>query len=1001
MSLPARMLAALALVSGTAAGADLRLPPGFEEELVASALDRPTSFAIATDGRIFVAEKAGRIRVVSPSGVLLPTPFATIPVTTLGDRGLLGIALDPDFLANGFVYVSYVTQSVPPDATRPESVYVRVSRFTANGSVVRAGSEFVLEGGIRSDSVSHCGGGLAFDVDGMLFVSTGDGASFSGVDALAMRTFDLDSLNGKILRIDPHTGAAPPDNPFYAGPTAARSKVWCFGLRNPFHIATHPNRAGLLIDDVGLASYEEIDLAYPGANFGWPCFEGPLARSDYGRAFPDTCGSITVAPALYAYSHSNTGACITGGAFAASTNYPPGYRGDYYFEDYVKNTIERLVLGPSGDLVARLPFAQGDDTFNPVDLREGPDGDLYVLNIATRFVGATGRLTRIRWVGSGNHAPVAGASAAPAFGYAPLDVAFSSDGSSDADGTPLSFRWDFDDGTSSTEANPAHRFETNGTHRGVLAVSDGRSSRTAVATVVVGSSPPTATILAPTRGVEYEPGETIRFAGHAFDPDEGALPASALQWSVLLHHDDHVHPLLDAIGSGGSFTTEEHADSSDDFLAYEIALTATDSSGLSTTHSVTIRPAPDVAIGRPATASSWTTLPGFSGAPEDAVDGLLETAAGDASGWHSALDSGEREWWQVDLGESLRVRRVAIQPRVDLDEPEARRDFEVLGSDDSTFASGVSVLASQGSEPFAPLDEWSARVSDRGAYRYVRVQKTRPDALFSFLECRVFGAPPEPRDLAIVSAAVDLDPTDPDVDGGDGAIGQALDVVAQISNEGTSPIAHAVMTCSLGSAGARLHLASLEVADFDPAPGVQPLAPGATATVRMPFAPGVLAECGSYSLAVSHAADQLRDVDGGTGDAHAANDRAVVLDAVTLEGASLAASIAPGSETVRATEAIGVDVSFRGFGPAGRRRRLTAVFDVLESGAVVRPSIRTLSVARVRADVVASRRFLLSASDVQPPLEVGHAYAISVHVFDANRTECARATSPNRFTLAP
>ncbi|MBI1851382.1 MAG: PQQ-dependent sugar dehydrogenase [Planctomycetes bacterium] len=978
------------------------LPPGFEEDLVASELARPTSMAISPDGRIFIAEKGGRVRVVTPSGTLLPAPFLTVAVTDLGDRGILGIALDPQFLENGFVYINYVTQIRPPGATRPESVLERVSRFTANGDVARVGSEHVLLDGIPSDSLSHCGGALAFGPDGMLFVSTGDASHFHGVDTFALRTQDIDSLNGKILRIDPATGDGLPDNPFFAGPSAIRSKVWCLGFRNPFHIVFQPGTSRLFVNDVGWGAYEEVDAVYPGGNFGWPCWEGLLLRPDYHDAFPDLCDNLTVTSPWFAYDHRDGGGCITGGAFATSTNYPGEYRGDYFFADFAKHTIARCVLTPSGDFSQVLPFGQGDETFFPVDLAEGPDGNLYVLNIATHFVGERGALTRIRWIGGGNHSPVASARATPCCGYAPLDVTLSSAGSYDPDGTPLTVRWDFDDGTTSMLESVPHRFNSNGTHRVALTVSDGTSSRTTITPVTVGSRPPRAVILLPHDGFRYEPGQTVAFAGFARDPDEGPLPNYAAQWSVLLHHNDHVHPLLDAFGPSGSFVTEDHGAVDDDVLFYEIAFTATDSSGLGKSSSVTIYPADNAALGRPATASSWMTFPDFTGVPEDGNDGIVTNGSGQTSGWHSVENSGEREWWQVDLGVPTRVRRISIQSRPDLDEPEARRDFDVLGSNDPDFATGVRVLVSQGSTPFPPFDAWTQALSEAAAFQYIRIQKTVPDTFFDFSEFRVYGEPPAARDLAIESAVVDLDPADEDVDTGVGAMGQAVDVVVTIRNDGTTAIDGAVVRCSLAVPRNGSRLSSLAVSDFDPAPGTQSLAPGAVATVRVPFAAGVLSDCGSYGLVVTHDAASLHAVDGTTGDQSAANDRYLELDAVALDFVTLRSAIAPGSVTIEnpATEPVRVDMEAQGLGPAGSRRNLRVYLDVLQDGVVVRPAARVVTVPHVPLDGTARRRLLLQLRTIVPPLESGRAYAVQARLLDADRlVECARAITENTFTI--
>src|SRR5882672_9237307 len=320
------------------------LPPDFDEEEVVAPLDRPTAFAYASDGRLFVAEKSGRIRVVSASGALLPTPFATVDVNTDNDRGLIGLTLDPDFPVTPYVYLAYTTDIVPPNPINALSRVHRITRMTANGDVVLPGSEVVLIDGIPSDTDSHAGGALRFGPDGKLYVSTGDGASYRQVTPQALRALDIDQLVGKILRVNPD-GSAPPDNPFYSGPDAVRSKVWQSGLRNPFKATFRPGTGKLYINDVGWNTWEEVNVGSPGASFGWPCLEGEDPQEDYAPVFASLCASVSPVPPLYSYEHPpDLGAAITGGAFSEGSNYPLLYRDTYFVADYVLSRIQAITL---------------------------------------------------------------------------------------------------------------------------------------------------------------------------------------------------------------------------------------------------------------------------------------------------------------------------------------------------------------------------------------------------------------------------------------------------------------------------------------------------------------------------------------------------------------------------------------------------------------------------------------------------------------------------------
>lgn len=984
---------------GSASATDY--PPGFEEQVYVTGLNRPTSMTFAPDGRLFIAEKGGRIRLVTADGTLLPTPFATISVHDSGDRGLLGIALDPNFTINGWVYVDFLSPSRPAGATRAESYIQRVMRITALGNTAVPGSEVVLLDNIPSDSESHGGGDLGFGADGMLYVSTGDGAYFTEVDPYALRPLDIDSLNGKILRIDPHDGSAPASNPYYAGPSAIRSKVWCVGFRNPFHFSVKPGTSTLFVNDVGWDAWEEIDVTSPGANYGWPCQEGPNAQPDYQDAFPGICGPNVPLSPLYAYSHVDGQGCITGSAFVTSTNYPVEYRGNYFFSDYVFHSIQRAVVGPSNDLLSIESFATSDDTFSPVDLAQGIDGDLYVLNLASSFTMPSGTVTRVSYIGPGNRAPIVQARATPPYGYAPLDVQFSSDGTYDPDGTALSYAWDFGDGSTSTDDNPAHTYGANGRYNVSLVVSDGQATRQKSVVVTVGSRPPHATILTPGQGLLFEPGETISFSGYARDPDEGALPLANLRWTILLHHEDHIHPYLDATGTSGSFVTDQHGDPGE-LLYFEIVFTATDSSGLSRSTTVDVFPAANLAMGRPATASSFVTSPSFTGRPEDGNDGLLRAPSGAVSGWHSASNAGEQAWWQVDLGDGFIVNRVGVIPRPDMDEAAARSNFRVLGSNDADFQTGVSVLYEQGGSAFPPYTAWSVPVVAPLPLRYVRAQKTVVGEPFDFAEFQVFGGIAHERDLAVDAAVVDLDPSTPEVEGGEGGLGQAVDVVVTIRNAGTTTIESATLKAILGVPGTISQQILTTFADFDPAPGVQGLDPGQSAVVRVAFPEGLLEGCGSYSLSVTNRPNQLACTGSATGDEAGFNDRVVALDVFSLDLARLTLTIPPESQVIEdpATEPLLVNLDYQGLGRAGDRRDLRLFFDVTTNGQIVRASVRALTVRNAPSDVTASRTLYFDISRIRPALLRGPQYALQMRVLDLSRlVECARASTAETFTI--
>jgi len=242
------------------------LQGNFEESTFITDLNIPTSMAFAPDGRLFVAEKGGSLRVIK-NDKLLSTPFLTVSVNTFRERGLIGIAFDPDFETNRFVYIHY-TRQVTPDIVRG-----RVSHFTAsstNPDVAVSGSEVVILDNIYSGDGRHEGGGIHFGKDGLLYISVGDGGWLPGD---ADNSQDLSKLSGKILRIN-KGGGTPSDNPF-VGQAGKRGEIWAYGFRNPFTFAVDLADGKIYVNDVGHNTWEEVNLLQKGANYGWPTCEGP------------------------------------------------------------------------------------------------------------------------------------------------------------------------------------------------------------------------------------------------------------------------------------------------------------------------------------------------------------------------------------------------------------------------------------------------------------------------------------------------------------------------------------------------------------------------------------------------------------------------------------------------------------------------------------------------------------------------------------------------------
>ncbi len=503
-------------------------------------LTEPTSMAFAPDGRLFVAEKGGALRVIK-NGVLQSAPFLTVPVSTSGERGLIGVAFDPNFQTNKFVYIQYTTSASP--------IHNKVSRFTAstsNPDVAAAGSEVVILNLDNLDGSYHNAGAIHFGPDGKLYVAAGENGHSSDAQ-------DITNRLGKIFRIFPN-GTIPSDNPFF-NTANAKKEIWAYGLRNPFTFAFRPGTSTMYINDVGQDTWEEINRGAAGANFGWPTCEG-------------TCSQAGFTNPVYTYQHpSGDGRSIAGGAFYEATQFPVEYRGNYFFGDYVANFIKRIT--PTNQVIDFVTNAE-----TPVDIDVGPDGSLYYLS----YDG--GSVNKVQYVTTGgNGFPTAVASANPTLGASPLTVNFDGSGSSDPNGDSLSYSWNYGDNTpNGSGVSVSHTYNSPGGYSATLTVNDGRGGTdTDVVSITVGS-PPAATIINPPVGTHYNAGDTISFSGSA--TDDGPMPPSAFNWTILLHHNVHTHPFQKYNGvTSGSVTLPQISETSDD-VWYRIYLTVTDSTGL-------------------------------------------------------------------------------------------------------------------------------------------------------------------------------------------------------------------------------------------------------------------------------------------------------------------------------------------------------------------------------------------------------------------------------------
>ncbi|MDQ0840869.1 carbohydrate-binding protein [Streptomyces sp. V1I6] len=586
------------------------------------------SLAVLPDRAVLHTARDGTVRHTDAAG---NTKVAgRLDVYTHDEEGLQGVAADPGFAANRYVYLYYSPRLGTPAGDAPATGtaadfepwkgHLNLSRFTlrADNTLDMASEKVVLEVPNDRGQCCHVGGDIDFDAAGNLYLTTGDdtnpfeSSGYSPIDERADRNPQFDAqrssantadLRGKVLRIKPtSTGGytVPPGNLFPAGTARTRPEIYAMGFRNPFRMSVDKATGTVYLGDYGPDAGGADGARGPGGqvefnritrpgNYGWPyCTGSNTAAETYNEyTFPsgpsgaryDCAGGPAnnsfrntgltalpaAAPAWIKYGDAGSPPEFGGGSespmggevyrfdpdLASGVKFPASLDGRFFAAEYGRRWIKSIEVKPDGShgVIEDFPWT-GTQV---MDTDFGPDGALYVLDYGSG--GGNQGLYRVEYVGGSNRSPVARAAADRTSGPTPLTVAFSSAGSSDPEGGPLTHRWDFGDGATSTAAHPGHTYTTAGTYRPTLTVTDSAGlTATASLVVTVGNTAPSVTLTAPGDGALFDFGDTVPFTVTVTDPEDGPVDCSKVKVAYLLGHDSHRHEITSKNGCSGTLT---------------------------------------------------------------------------------------------------------------------------------------------------------------------------------------------------------------------------------------------------------------------------------------------------------------------------------------------------------------------------------------------------------------------------------------------------------------
>ncbi len=555
--------------------------------LTQGTLDEPMVFEVLADGRVYIAERKGGIKVYDPS-VPAVKPVGSLAVNTKGnhEQGLAGMTVHPRFVETGWIYLYYF---------HPTEAKAVVSRWSVRDDVLVANSEQVMmEWPAQRETCCHTGGGMTWDADGNLLITTGNNRGnnlASHTDERPGRaawddqggTANPYSFEGKILRIHPEDDGSytiPKGNLFPPGTAKTRPEIYTMGHRNAWRVSID-SQTGYVYwgevgpdarqdTEIGPKGYDEFNQARGPGFFGWPYFVGESAYPlfDYAadkpgepldparpvNRSPNNTGLQELPPLApsfiyYPYDASEKfpevgtgGRSATGGPIYRRADlkdprrpWPPYYEGRWLAADLSRRWIMAIEIGPDGGYRSMERFLPSYRPVEPIDLKFGPEGDLYVLEYGGRWFQKSpeAKLVRIEYEG-GNRKPVAVATADRTGGVPPFEVRLSSAGTEDFDRDPLTFRWEvFEAGRGEPrvydEPNPVVRLEEPGPVVARLTVSDpsGAADSRSVS-VVSGNEPPVVSLRLAGNSMFHLPGAPVEYAVEVSDREDGTLSSGAI-----------------------------------------------------------------------------------------------------------------------------------------------------------------------------------------------------------------------------------------------------------------------------------------------------------------------------------------------------------------------------------------------------------------------------------------------------------------------------------------